>query len=149
MKEIEAWFDGCCEPVNPGGHGSFGVVIKWGGEIILAESGYVGHGNEISNNVAEFSGVIRILEFMLHRAESCLIRGDSKLVVELLSGRWKARGGRYVPFYKKAKKLLAENGGADKISFAWIPRAQNSECDALSKKVLKDRNVTFRIQPED
>ena len=28
MTEYFAWFDGACEPVNPGGTASFGVVVK-------------------------------------------------------------------------------------------------------------------------
>ena len=35
MKEtrlIEAWFDGACEPVNPGGTASYGVIVTRNGE---------------------------------------------------------------------------------------------------------------------
>ena len=28
MNDYLAWFDGACEPVNPGGTASFGVVVK-------------------------------------------------------------------------------------------------------------------------
>ena len=31
----------------------------------------------------------------------------------------------------------------------WIPRDKNNVCDELSKKILKDMGVVFRIQPED
>lgn len=149
MKEIEAWFDGCCEPYNPGGHASFGVLIKWGGEVIVSESGYCGYGRGMSNNVAEFSGVIRILEYLTCRAEHATIRGDSKLVINLLRGKWQARKGLYIPYYRRAVELYKENGGKRKISLFWIPREENGECDVLSKKVLKDRGVTFRLQPEN
>ena len=148
MKELHAWFDGCCEPRNPGGHASFGVLIKWGDEVIVAESGYCGVGPEMSNNVAEFSGIVRILEYLQCRAEHCTIKGDSMLVVNLLNGKWKARGGRYLPYYKRAKELWESVGGNDRISLSWIPRDLNSECDTLSKQILKSRGVTFKLQPE-
>lgn len=148
MKELNCWFDGCLEPINPGGHGAYGVVIKWGEETILAESGYIGHGPEFSNNVSEFSGVIRILEFLLTRVEHATIYGDSKLVVNLLNGRWKGKGGLYWPYFQRAKFLLKEVGGLERVTFRWIPREQNDECDVLSKKVLLEKGVTFRIQPQ-
>ena len=28
INEYLAWFDGACEPVNPGGTATFGVVVK-------------------------------------------------------------------------------------------------------------------------
>ena len=34
---IEMWFDGCCEPKNPGGYSSHGVVIINGVETLLRQ----------------------------------------------------------------------------------------------------------------
>lgn len=144
---IKAWFDGCCEPRNPGGHAAFGAVIKKDGRQILRMSQYVGCGDGISNNVAEYAGVIAILEEVAkHPKESVLIHGDSKLVVEQLSFRWRARGGAYLPYYKKAVSLLMPMRA--RIKFQWISRDFNDECDELSKEVLRDMGVRFRIQPE-
>ncbi|MGD0012733.1 MAG: hypothetical protein ABSE93_29850 [Terriglobia bacterium] len=54
MNEYLAWFDGACEPVNPGGTASFGVVIKdKDGTVLRKEHGLVGKGSKMSNNVAE------------------------------------------------------------------------------------------------
>ena len=38
---VECWFDGSCEPVNPLGHASYGALIKQDGKILHEESGYV------------------------------------------------------------------------------------------------------------
>ena len=47
---ILAWFDGACEPVNPGGTASFGVVIKGvDGTVLLRGHGVVGIGKDMSN----------------------------------------------------------------------------------------------------
>jgi len=35
---VHVSFDGCCEPVNPGGYGSYGVVIEQDGEVLLREA---------------------------------------------------------------------------------------------------------------
>lgn len=143
---LEAWFDGCCEPRNPGGHGAWAAIICRGSELIWKKSGYCGIGPAISNNVAEYSGVIAILESLQGEDDSCLIRGDSKLVIMQLSGHWRVKGGLYVPFYRKAKTLL--DPLRDRVSFEWVPRDENDVCDGLSKIVLRNLNVEFRLQRE-
>lgn len=143
---IEGWFDGCCEPKNPGGHAAYGILIKVNGEITMAIGEYVGFGPTISNNVAEYAGVSCVLREVAKLDDFAIIRGDSKLVINQLGGKWKIHGGLYVPFYQEAKKLLAPVKG--RVKFQWIPREQNDECDELSKRVLRDRGVEFRIQPE-
>jgi ribonuclease HI len=145
--KIEAWFDGCCEPKNPGGHAAYGALVKVDGEVKFSSGEYVGFGSGISNNVAEYAGVACVLREIAKYEGKAIIRGDSKLVINQLSRRWKIHGGMYVPYYKIALDLLKpiEN----RVKFEWVRRDFNSECDELSKQVLRDRGVTFRIQPED
>ncbi len=46
MNEYLAWFDGACEPLNPGGTASFGVIVKGGnGTVLLRDHGVVGNPN--------------------------------------------------------------------------------------------------------
>lgn len=150
MPTIEAYFDGCCEPKNPGGHAAYGALVIVDGVRVLEEGGYCGFGKKMSNNVAEYSGVVRVLEEITKHPGTALIRGDSKLVVGHLYGfsgrKWKVNGGLYLPYYLEAKSLLAPM--MDRVKLEWIPRDQNSLCDVLSKKVLLDRGVEFKIQPE-
>ena len=143
---LEAWFDGCCEPRNPGGHAAWGAIMFRGKEKVCESAGYCGTGPQMSNNVAEYSGVTAILEWLQSENDICMIRGDSKLVIMQLSGKWKIRGGLYVPFYQKAKSLY--DPIKERVSFKWVPREENAICDVLSKGVLKDRGITFKIQPE-
>ena len=148
MPTINAWFDGCCEPKNPGGHAAYGVVIEVDGAITLQTGDYVGHGKEISNNVAEYAGVIRILEALAGIPGTAVIHGDSKLVINQLGvKKWKSHGGLYVPYMQKAKLLLAPL--KDRVKFQWIPREKNEMCDRLSKDVLRQRGIEFKIQPEE
>ena len=51
-----------------------------------------------------------------------------------------------MPFYREAKSLM--DAQRDRVTLEWIPREQNDICDVLSKQVLKDMGVSFRIQPE-
>lgn len=75
-----------------------------------------------------------------------LVRGDSKLVIMQISGKWKVHGGLYLPYYAKAKELYQKH--KERVRMEWIPRGKNDLCDRLSKQVLKDMGVRFRIQPE-
>ncbi len=135
---ILAWFDGACEPVNPGGTATFGVMVKDNdGTVLLKEHGLVGKGKAMSNNVAEYAGVLHILKYLSSRPPGRVtIHGDSNLVINQLSGKWRVRKGLYLSIAVETKELLAYLRGLGwQIDFCWIPREQNEECDALSKKI--------------
>ena len=136
-NEYLAWFDGACGPVNPGGTATFGVVVRDGsGTVLLKEHGLVGKGSTMSNNLAEYAGVLHILKYLSCRPPGRVtIHGDSNLVINQLNGKWRVRKGLYLSTAIEAKTLLAylHNCGWE-INLCWIPRTQNKECDALSKR---------------
>lgn len=155
---IVAYFDGCCEPVNPGDVASYGAVIFKNGEKIWECSELFrpikGREKETSNNVAEYSGFLAILEYLQSQGyehESVTIYGDSKLVINQMNPdpskvQWKMRQGFYIPVARKAKKVLRD---FTDIHLKWIPRDENDIADELSKAELKKAGVEFRIQPEN
>lgn len=148
--KIEVWYDGACEPKNPGGTASYGVIIKSEGKVIFEESKIVGTGNGMSNNVAEYSGAISGMEWMIANGlkdHPILVRGDNKMSVEQMSGNWKVRtwDGLYVPYWRKAKELVKQ---FTHIEFRWISREQNGEADEISKQALRESGIKFKIQPE-
>ncbi len=130
--------------------------MKVGDQEVYADGGYCGVGKGQSNNVAEYSGFLAALTESLKYPGKIFIRGDSRLVICHLSsdaakelgysGKWKVNGGHYMPYHLKAKALYEAN--KSRITLGWISRDENSVCDWLSKKVLKDKGVVFRIQPE-
>ena len=135
MNEYLAWFDGACEPINPGGTGKFGVIIKDGdGTVISEEHDLVGRGDAMSNNVAEYAGVRHVLRYLASRPRGRVtIYGDSNLVINQLNGKWRIRKG-LLAIAIETKELLAQlRLWGWQITFCWIPREQNEECDALSK----------------
>ena len=149
---IEAWCDGCCEPVNPGGTASYGVVIKKDGEIVERASKLflpiAGREKETSNNVAEYSGFKYILNWLIGKGwdkEEILVRADSMLVIEQMFGTWRIKQGFYVPIAIECKNLLQK---FPRIRGEWIPREQNSLADELSKAEILKAGVKFRIQKE-
>jgi ribonuclease HI len=149
---IEAYFDGCCEPVNPGGTAAYGVVILKNKQKIWETSKLFvpqrGREKETSNNVAEYSGFKAILDYLISQDLTKLpivVHGDSKLVIMQMFGNWKIRFGYYVPIAKICKAMLKQ---FPLIMGEWIPREENFLADELSKAMLKRAGVKFRIQPE-
>ena len=144
-----SYCDGCCEPVNPCGNMGIGSIIYKvkSKEVVFKHADYFQSHKDNSNNVAEYLALISVLDFFISEEltkSKILILGDSKLFVMQMSGEWKIKGGRYVPYANEAKekkkKLL-------KPLYRWIPREQNATADELSKSMLIKNNVEFRIQP--
>ncbi len=133
---IKVWFDGSCEP-NPGGKAGFGWFIKINEESNFSGHGQIGEGFLFTNNVAEYVALCQALEFLKNKAlfkERVDIYGDSNLVVKQMRGEWKANGGSYFPWFKKACEVAM---GFTNIGFHWIPREQNKIADELSTRHLK------------
>jgi len=160
LNEHTAWFDGACGPINPGGTATYGVMIKdQDGIILVWEHGLVGKGSKMSNNLAEYAGVLHILKYLSSRPPGRVtIHGDSNLVINQLNGKWRIRKGLYLSTAMEAKALLAYlHSRGWQINLCWIPRAQNEECDALSKKGChteerphpKQQKVATRQDPRD
>lgn len=84
MMTYIAYFDGACEPRNPGGTASYGAVIYDNEELIWKCSEIYGRGEHTSNNVAEYAALIAVLGWFIEQ-ELCdaeiLVRGDSQLVI--------------------------------------------------------------------
>lgn len=117
---------------NPGMSGAGAVVIdEASGKILREISEAVGIA---TNNVAEYSAVIFALEaaFEIDPAAEILIRMDSKLVVEQMSGRWKIKHPDMISLGARVQQLIA----GKQVQFVWIPREQNSRADALANKAM-------------
>jgi ribonuclease HI len=123
------YFDGASRG-NPGRAGA-GIWISRGNkEIIWENSIMLG---VKTNNEAEYSALIYLLnEFHARAIKKAEIRGDSKLVIEQMSGRWKVKEPRLIELWKKAKLLTLDT----LYTFEWIPREQNSYADKLSNMAI-------------
>ncbi len=135
MKLI-AYFDGCCYP-NPEGVATAGVFIKDGRKTLLKEGFQVGIDCVTSCNVAEYEGLIRALQFLKQKGftdRKIIIRGDSNLVINQMSGKWRIRDGLYTGFAIKAKSLAKEFSD---LIFEWVSRDKNTICDTLATEALR------------
>ena len=117
---------------NPGISGAGAVLLDASSGKILKEiSESVGIA---TNNVSEYTALLLGLQaaFEMDPKASVLVRMDSKLVVEQMSGRWKIKHPDMMALGAKVQKLIA---GKD-VEFTWIPREQNSLADALANKAM-------------
>ena len=63
---IEVYFDGACEPVNPKGIATYGYVVYRNGKKIREDCGLVGIGQGATNNIAEYTALIKALEYLIY-----------------------------------------------------------------------------------
>jgi ribonuclease HI len=124
-------FDGSCNP-NPGGICTYGFVV-WRDQTRLHEGHGVAspRGPGATNNVAEYTGCIRALEWIRSQgtSEPVVIRGDSELVLKQLKGEYKVRSPLLAPLFWKARELAS---GVASLRFEWVPREQNADADRLA-----------------
>jgi ribonuclease HI len=139
-------FDGACEPTNPGGWGGWGFVIHTPtGDELLARGGLLPRGPAMTNNVAEYTAALECVRAWIElRSElgpdaRLELRGDSKLVVEQMCGRWQVKQGAYVAVHRELRALLDAHALA--VTWTWIPRAENARADELSKQELVKAGV--------
>lgn len=143
MKKIICYFDGACEPYNPGGAIGYGVVIFDNNSELFSHSHFSPPNPSHSSNVAEYQALLWGFEKLLLeklQSEEIIIRGDSQLAIKQMTGVYRINKGLYVPIAGKAKSLLQH---FPNISFEWIPREQNEIADGLSKKALLENNITI------
>ena len=140
-----AYFDGLCEPVNPGGVATYGLVVRRGGRIIFQDSGLAFAKPwtlEASNNVAEYSAAIHALEWLKQsglKDTAVILRGDSRLIINQLKGSFKVKATRILDLNRRAAKLLSEFSRA---KLEWVDRSKNSEADRLSRQAYRK----FRLE---
>jgi ribonuclease H / adenosylcobalamin/alpha-ribazole phosphatase len=117
---------------NPGPAGYGSVVWTADRSTVLAESKQaIGRA---TNNVAEYRGLIAGLdEATKLEATEVAVSMDSKLVVEQMSGRWKVKHPDLIELNATARGLASR---FERISYTWIPRAQNSHADRLANEAM-------------
>jgi ribonuclease HI len=133
---IEVYIDGLCQPVNPGGIACYAFIVKKEGKNIKSDYGVAGDPftKDATNNVAEYTALVKALEWLLANylnSDSVQINSDSQLVVKQLSGEYKVKSKRILPFYREV--LLLKKKFKD-IEIRWIAREENIEADALTNK---------------
>jgi ribonuclease HI len=120
-----AWFDGSARP-NPGRCGIGALLTGPDGQSVEISLD-AGYGN---SSEAEYRALIAVLQAAIrHGAHGLAIHGDSRVVIDDVSG--KAQAPALTSLRLQAAALLARLDGA---SLHWIPRHKNGAADALSQR---------------
>jgi ribonuclease HI len=114
---------------NPGPAGIGAVLHDAKGNIVAEISKYIGNS---TNNKAEFLALIAALEKALELgADHVDLKMDSELLVRQIEGRYRSKLMKEL--YEQTVSLLDE---FKSYTVKHIPREQNKEADALSKRAL-------------
>lgn len=148
---IIGYFDGGCEPKNPGGVPTYGFVVYQDGELVGEGCGVADEpfGYKATVNVAEYSGLIHLLEYLLAQGwgeEKIKIRGDSQLIIRQMNGIYACRDPKLVPMRKHAAGLTRSFKW---LMLEWIRRGENKEADRMAHRAYveyMDENPGARKQ---
>jgi len=151
---IEVHTDGLCEPSNPNGVATYGVII----EVVIGKDdrteiysahGVIGEGEGMTSVVAEYAGVADALRILVGRSltdREIIFYTDNQVVAKQLNGEWGTNQGAYLPYYFEAAKLKFN---FKNLKFQWIPREENEKADRLSREAYerymnaKDRTAKY------
>ncbi len=89
-----------------------------------------------TNNVAEYSAIIKALEYASELGEKEItVTSDSELVVSQLQGEYKVKAKHLFKFYDRVKDLET---GFTKIVYRHVPRENTyiTRCDTMVNEVL-------------
>jgi ribonuclease H / adenosylcobalamin/alpha-ribazole phosphatase len=146
---------------NPGVAGAGAVIYSLPSDLIDENKkelwyGYFYLGDKITNNQAEYSGLIYGLKCLSKlRSSACAslpitIQGDSELILKQMRGEYKVKNKQLLSLYTTAKsvqKEIVENGG--EIVFEHIPRDLNSRADELSNIAMDEKNSAHSAKKKE
>ena len=111
---------------NPGpAFGSYAIIRNADGWRRIVRLDFEG---ELTNNEAEYETLIAGLQALIDHIEqaggdpqrfSVEVRGDSRLVIHQVAGRWKVRKHHLRPLWDRARELLQRFGAYE---LTWQPR---------------------------
>ncbi|MFI9011222.1 bifunctional RNase H/acid phosphatase [Actinosynnema sp. NPDC053489] len=119
---------------NPGPAGYGAVVLDPSGEVLAERSEGIG---VATNNVAEYRGLVAGLRAAAGLGAShVVVRMDSKLVVEQMSGRWKVKHPAMQPLAAEAREVAR---AFDRVTYEWVPRERNQRADRLANRAMDEQ----------
>lgn len=134
-KEVcEMYFDGASKG-NPGPGGSGAVIFDSKGNQLNNTILLLCPNIPVSNNVAEYNGLIAGLEEAIElKIANLIVRGDSLLVIKQMNNEFKVKNDTLKELHKQAKKLELY---FKNITYIHIPRENNKLADKLSNDAIK------------
>ncbi len=142
MNEITAYFDGLCEPRNPGGYACGGWHVEPSPLLGPSAAGITGHrfytsGRQATNNVAEYRAALDALQAVYETGYRgpVLLRGDSQLVIRQVTGEWGCKAQNLKPLLEQLKVAMTL---FEQVRAEWVPRDLNAIADAESRRAYQE-----------
>jgi ribonuclease HI len=117
---------------NPGA-AAFSYIIARKGAAPIEEAGCLG---QLTNNVAEYTALVRALEHALKLGDAhrVVLHSDSELMVKQMKGEYKVKNPDLRSLYQRARDLADRFTGG--VSFVHVRRELNKRADRLCNDVL-------------
>lgn len=121
---------------NPGPSGAGAMIRDHLGNSVASVSQYLG---TRTNNFAEYEAVILAFETLAKlvgkkvSTTEVVVKMDSELVVKQMKGQYKVKHPVLKEQYARLTHVI---GAFGKVSFTHVPRAQNSDADALANEAM-------------
>ena len=141
---IQIYFDGLCEPKNPGGIPVYAFIVydSDSGRILGQEAGLAGEpwSRDATHNLAEYTGAIKAAEWVREHSPEfeVLIYGDSELVVNQLNKVYKIKSQS---MRKLHNELVCQLEGLSWKAI-WVPREKNLNADGLANDFYRKYCIT-------
>ena len=91
----------------------------------------------MTSNVAEYEGLMMILEWLKENNEPCVIIGDSELVIHRMDKTKYKKLPTGASAQLASECALASESLRIKPTYKWEPRMKNWECDAMCGAEIK------------
>ncbi len=135
-----AYFDGASRG-NPGESAAGACIVGDDGRSVWECARPLGI---VTNNEAEYKALIMLLEEIASRGlKNVTVRGDSRLVISQVTGKWKVREERLRPLAERAAELAKAAGAR----LEWVPRERNAMADALSNRAFGGATEATAVFP--
>lgn len=133
---VTIFADGACEPYNPGGLATWGwCALDAHNRILAQDYGFLGSGQGMTNNVAEYSAALAALRWAADQGlRDVRLYMDSQLVVNQAMGIWNCNAAHLWPRLAGLRILMIRTGA----TLHWIPREQNTRADRLSRLAYEE-----------
>lgn len=131
---VRVEFDGASKG-NPGASGFGAILYDMPSEKQVAQVCYY-LGDSNTNNQAEYAGLIVGLQLALKLGYKAVeVKGDSKLIVNQVLGKWKVKNEGLIPYHRLALSLRRQFESFDARQ---VPREQNTVADELSNIAISE-----------
>jgi ribonuclease HI len=127
---------------NPGPAGYGAVLVDPAGLLLAELSEFIGIK---SNNVAEYSGLLAVLQWALdHHHPNLRVVSDSLLMVNQINGRYKVASPDLRPLWEEARRRIKL---LDAFEITHALRHKNKEADRLANAAM-DRGMGRTTTPD-